>query len=290
MRRWLKIARAELVRDITLSLRYPMELGTGLMVMYLLFMGIYVGGRQMSGGVDLGGIEGTLVGFTMLFFALMALNTMSIDIENEARQGTLEQVFLCAPSFLGLLWVRALVHLGIGSLAVLLLSLAIQASTGRFLRLEPGEFLPMPWLDPKAPAAEPGAADPSPSQAEPAAAGSAPSSLPAEHTSGTGRGPTPGQASTPRRIVIPATTLAEFLAGAVASHGSLHRAADGIGVPYSTLRGWLRRRNQSAQRPCLPKKAFSEHSPLARPDAPTLGCVPTTGFPRKPSFTLKPQP
>ena len=155
---------------------------------------------------------------------------------------------------------------------------------------EPGEFLPMPWLDPKAPAAEPGAADPSPSQAEPAAAGSAPSSLPAEHTSGTGRGPTPGQASTPRRIVIPATTLAEFLAGAVASHGSLHRAADGIGVPYSTLRGWLQRRNQSAQRPCLPKKAFSEHSPLARPDAPTLGCVPTTGFPRKPSFTLKPQP
>jgi hypothetical protein len=52
----------------------------------------------------------------------------------------------------------------------------------------------------------------------------------------------------------------------------------------------LRPINQSAQRPCLAKKAFSEHSLLARPDAPTLGCVPATGFPRKPSFTPKPQP
>jgi transposase-like protein len=108
----------------------------------------------------------------------------------------------------------------------------------------PGEFLPMPWLDPEEPAAEPSAAGAPPSPAELAAAGSAPSSFPTEHTSGTDR--SQGQASTPRRIVIPATTLAEFLAGAVASHGSLHRAADGIGVPYSTLRGWLRRRGGDA--------------------------------------------
>jgi hypothetical protein len=46
--------------------------------------------------------------------------------------------------------------------------------------------------------------------------------------------------------VIPAASLAEFLVGAVESHGSLRRAADGIGVPYSTLRGWLRRRGGDA--------------------------------------------
>ena len=111
---------------------------------------------------------------------------------------------------------------------------------------EPGEPLPMPWLDPKEPTAEPLAVGSSPSQAEPAAAGSAPSSLPTEHTSGTSRGPNPGQASAPHPIVIPAASLAEFLAGAVASHGSIRRAADGIGVPYSTLRGWLRRRGGDA--------------------------------------------
>jgi len=116
---------------------------------------------------------------------------------------------------------------------------------------EPGEPIPMPWLDPKEPAATHVAAGSSPSQAEPAAAGSTPASLPSEHTLGASRDPTsdeasPGQASTPCRIVIPAASLGEFLAGAVASHGSLRRAADGIGVPYSTLRGWLRRRGGDA--------------------------------------------
>jgi transposase-like protein len=102
------------------------------------------------------------------------------------------------------------------------------------LPFEPGEPLPMPWLEPKAPAAEPSAAG-------------APSTQ-AEHTRGANRAPTSGsgagagQASTPRRIIIPAASLAEFLTGAVASHGSLQRAADGIGVPLRTLRGWLRRR------------------------------------------------
>jgi transposase-like protein len=111
---------------------------------------------------------------------------------------------------------------------------------------EPGEPLPMPWLEPKEPAAEPSAAGSSPSSAEPAPAGETPSPLPTEHTSGASRGPNPGQASTPRRIVIPAASLAEFLARAVATHGSIRRAADAIGVPYSTLRGWLRGRGGDA--------------------------------------------
>jgi transposase-like protein len=117
---------------------------------------------------------------------------------------------------------------------------------------EPGEPLPMPWLEPKEPAAESSAAGSSPSPASPAAAGEAPSSPPSEHALGASRDPasgggaSPGQASTPRRIVIPAASLAEFLARAVASHGSIRRAADGIGVPYSTLRGWLRGRGGDA--------------------------------------------
>jgi transposase-like protein len=96
---------------------------------------------------------------------------------------------------------------------------------------EPGE--PPSMLDPQRPAAEPSAAGFSSSKAGPcdAVPGSAP-----------GRGETQRQASTLQPIVIPATTLAEFLTGALASHGSIRRAAEGIGVPYSTLRGWLQGR------------------------------------------------
>ena len=56
-----------------------------------------------------------VIGFTMWFFAIMAINTMSMDIESEARQGTLEQVYLHAPNYLGLLWLRALAHMTLGA-------------------------------------------------------------------------------------------------------------------------------------------------------------------------------
>jgi transposase-like protein len=100
---------------------------------------------------------------------------------------------------------------------------------------EPGE--PPSMLDPQGLAAESSAASASFSEAIPSTAVRRP---------GPSRGKTRRQATAPRRIVIPATTLAEFLTGAVASHGSIRRAADGIGIPYSTLRGWLRGRGGDA--------------------------------------------
>ncbi len=136
MTRWLKIARAEVLRDLTTSLRYPLQLMTGLFIIYVLFMGLYMGARAIAGKFALSGdLDGVIIGYTMWFFALMAINTMSIDIENEARQGTLEQVYLHAPNYLGLLWVRAVVHLALGAGLVLVLSLLIQLTTGNWLAL-----------------------------------------------------------------------------------------------------------------------------------------------------------
>jgi len=54
------------------------------------------------------------------------------------------------------------------------------------------------------------------------------------------------QAATTQRIVIPAITLAEFLAGVVARYGSLRRAEVAIDIPDGTLRGWLRGRGGDA--------------------------------------------
>ena len=51
------------------------------------------------------------------------------------------------------------------------------------------------------------------------------------------------EARRPQHIVILAASLAEFLAVAVARDGSARRAAAGIAIPYSTLRGWLRGRH-----------------------------------------------
>jgi transposase-like protein len=50
------------------------------------------------------------------------------------------------------------------------------------------------------------------------------------------------EAPAPGSIIIPAATLAEFIARAVESYGTIRSAARGIGVPFSTLRGWRRGR------------------------------------------------
>jgi transposase-like protein len=50
------------------------------------------------------------------------------------------------------------------------------------------------------------------------------------------------EAPAPGSIIIPAATLPEFIARAVESYGTIRRAARGIGVPFSTLRGWRRGR------------------------------------------------
>ena len=136
MIRWLKIARAELVRDVTIALRYPLELLTGVFILYVLFMGLFMGAKLLAGQQALSGnLDGVVIGYSMWFFAMMAMNTMSTDIESEARQGTLEQVYIHAPNYLSLLWVRALVHMSMGAGVVVVLAVLIQATTGHWLPL-----------------------------------------------------------------------------------------------------------------------------------------------------------
>ena len=65
------------------------------------------------------------------------------------------------------------------------------------------------------------------------------------------------EAPAPGSIIIPAATLAEFIARAVESYGSIRSAASGIGMPYSTLRGWLDARFRAVSDSS--SNAFDEH-------------------------------
>jgi hypothetical protein len=65
------------------------------------------------------------------------------------------------------------------------------------------------------------------------------------------------EAPAPGSLIIPAATLAEFIARAVESYGSIRSAAEGIGIPYSTLRGWLGDRFSVV--PGRSSDAFHEH-------------------------------
>ena len=66
-------------------------------------------------------------------------------------------------------------------------------------------------------------------------------------------------APAPGSIIIPAATVAEFIARAVESYGSIRHAASGIVVPYSTLRGWKRGRYLMEPKPERSGDELFEH-------------------------------
>jgi hypothetical protein len=78
------------------------------------------------------------------------------------------------------------------------------------------------------------------------------------------------EAPAPGSIVIPAATLAEFIARAVESYGSIRQAANGIAVPYSTFRGWKRGRYLMEPKPERSGDDLFEHVAAANENAAAL--------------------
>ena len=74
----------------------------------------------------------------------------------------------------------------------------------------------------------------------------------------------------PGAIIIPASTLAEFIARAVESYGTIRQAAIGIAVPYSTLRGWKRGRYFMEPKPERSGDDLFEHVAAANENAAAL--------------------
>jgi hypothetical protein len=78
------------------------------------------------------------------------------------------------------------------------------------------------------------------------------------------------EAPAPGSIIIPAASMAEFIARAVESYGSIRSAAEGIAVPYSTLRGWKRGRYLMEPKPERSGDDLFEHVAAANENAAAL--------------------
>lgn len=73
-----------------------------------------------------------------------------------------------------------------------------------------------------------------------------------------------GERSGSALVQITASTLAEFVTAANRAHGTLRTTAAALGLPYSTLRGWLKRRVPLRSRTVV----RHEHADTAMPEPP----------------------
>ncbi len=141
MIQFLKLTRAEFVRTVLLTIRYPLELITGLLVMYLIFLGLFIGAQSLiprTQALELS-LSSFIVSYLMWFFVISTISRYSYSIEVEAQQGVLEQIYINFPRYIILQFVRSIVDFieAVGFITVLLL--LISFTTGRFLQLDLGK-------------------------------------------------------------------------------------------------------------------------------------------------------
>jgi len=134
----LNLARAEFARRYWTVVRYPVDYFTGIVSLYLLFIGVFYG---VAGNFDEGvaGLDRTLdslaLGTAMWFFAISVMNQVRVILEMEAVTGTLEQLFIAPVRFFWILSMRAFTGFVASVVAVALLLVLIMATTGRWLAI-----------------------------------------------------------------------------------------------------------------------------------------------------------
>jgi len=134
----LRLLQAEFIRTLILRWRYPLELLTGLTVMYLIFLGLFLGARSLVGetrGFELS-LSGFIVSYLMWFFAISAISRLTYSIEVESSQGVLEQIFLNYPRYLLLQYVRGFVDFIEGLVFIAALLGLIILTTHRMLTMD----------------------------------------------------------------------------------------------------------------------------------------------------------
>jgi ABC-2 type transport system permease protein len=134
---------AEMRRIFVQTRRYPTEFASSTIVLFLVFLGLFLGASYLS-GVAIHGphLSMVVLGYLVWMLSLTATGDMGFELQNEAQNGTLEQVFL-TPRPTGLIMlVRDAVSVAfylIPMAAVLTLLLLV---TGARLAVSPADAVP----------------------------------------------------------------------------------------------------------------------------------------------------
>ncbi len=122
-------------------IRYPLESAAGIVILWLLFIGIFFGAQSISGApISPQRLTPLVLGYCLWFFAVIMLNSVSYELMSEAAQGTLEQLALSRrPGLLTVVLLRSLTSFAFGLISVSLLLVLIMATTGIWLSFPLGQ-------------------------------------------------------------------------------------------------------------------------------------------------------
>ncbi len=139
------LAKVMLMKEWLDWKRYPFNLISAILSIYAIFLVIFFGYRALGYGQPNFGanIEGLIVGFTIWTFSIGAYSNLSWGLMNEARAGTLEQLYMCPLGFKWVIiyWIVANFLLNI--LFVIPILFLMMLTTGRWLHIDIVSLLPL---------------------------------------------------------------------------------------------------------------------------------------------------
>ncbi|MFZ0774538.1 MAG: ABC transporter permease [Candidatus Sulfotelmatobacter sp.] len=149
MRQLMRALRIEIRLGFVKMVRYPLQTLTSMLVLYLLFIGMFYGSKFLA-GTGIGApvdhsrnAVDAIAAYLLWFLSLFAIDSMSQSISEEAQTGTLEQLYLSRWNLPLMLFMRFVATLLV-SVAMLLPLLGLMTiSTGVSMGLRLAESLPL---------------------------------------------------------------------------------------------------------------------------------------------------
>lgn len=141
MKQLVLVLRADVKISFIKMVRYPVQTIVSILILYVLFVGLFYGSRSIAGVVDTPPAEfarsatEAIAGYLLWFFALMAIDSMGQNIAEEAQTGTLEQFYLSRWSFSLMMFFRFVSSMITSLVMIIPLLLLMVLSTGSSLDL-----------------------------------------------------------------------------------------------------------------------------------------------------------
>lgn len=134
---------AMLRRELLLLRRYPADLGGQLVVVYVIFLGIFLGGRTIAPTFIEGSLEALVAGYFLWSVIVGAYSGFAEGMIAEAQWGTLEQLMM---SPIGVTWIvtlYALVRIVVSVAFSTVILIAIMITTWTWIGFDLVSFVPI---------------------------------------------------------------------------------------------------------------------------------------------------
>jgi ABC-2 type transport system permease protein len=143
---YLRFCRASLRKRVLLMVRYPVNFFSHIATMFILFAGVFLGGRAIAPAAISDTIGGIIVGYLLWSLSMSAFSGLSWNVTRESQWGTLEQLYMSPFGFGPVMLAKTVVNVLVSLFTGTLVLLFMMALTGTWLAVDPLTLIPLGLL------------------------------------------------------------------------------------------------------------------------------------------------